>query len=250
MSVLRDALESVISPERSLRRAPFRPTHRPRAQCVVEVLGPAGAGKTTVIRALQERHVALRNQLLVPWSDKLLVLGSIAMELLPAHFRECPGSRWFNLEELRRMVYVKGWHRALALQRTAIGTITVLDHGPICMLGLVQEFGPEIVSSRRFARWSDAAIAAWSADLDVVVWLDAPDTTLVQRIELRANHHIVKGRPFREACVFLDRCRLSFEQILSELTVRGHLKVLRFDTSNVSTAEVVEQLLKTLGPPN
>ncbi len=232
-----------------MNRAPLESAQPPRPRCVVEVLGPAGAGKTTVIRALRERRVAFHEQPLVPWPDKLRVLGGIARELLLAYLREWPRSRWFNLEELRRMLYVKTWHRVLTQPLATDGTITILDHGPIFMLGMVQEFGPKFVRSQHFARWLDAAIEAWSAALDVVLWLDAPDSTLIRRIDLRERQHIVKGKPLREACVFLERCRLSFAQTLSQIAVRGRLTVLRFDTSKVSANDIVEQLLQALGTP-
>lgn len=215
-------------------------------KCIVEVLGPAGSGKTTVVRALRMRHLAAQDQLAVSWPEKLRFFSSITMQLLPSYLRECPGSRWLNREELRRMLYAKAWPNKLE-QHAASGMITIVDHGPICMLGLVREFGPELVSSQCFARWSDAAITVLSAVLNIVLWLDAPDTTLVRRINLRENNHVLKGKPFREASVFLQRCRLSYEQILSALTVRGGLKVLRFDTSTVSTDDIIDQLLQAIG---
>lgn len=233
------------SPTQSLSRVPPELTRRPRTRWVAEVLGPAGAGKTTVVRALK-KQIAIRDEFLASWPDKLRVLGSITRELMPAYMREWTGSRGFNLEEFRRLLRVMTLHRALKQASFTDGTIAIIDHGPICMLGMVQAFGPMFVSSRQFARWWDAAINLWSGTLDMVLWLDAPDTTLVQRINLRKDRHVLKGKSFQQASMFLQRCRLSYELILSEMKVRGGPVVLRFDTGNVSTDDIVNQLLHVL----
>ena len=184
--------------EHSLTRPQFALSNLPPRRFVVEVLGPAGAGKTTLVRSLSESYAHLQDQLTLLWPDKVWALGSILCELLPAYLCNYSTSRWFNVEELRRMSRIKAWHRLLTKPSATKGTITILDHGPIFMLGMVQAFGPQLVKGRYFARWSERAITAWSNTLDTVVWLDAPDTTLVQRINQRANRHVMKGRPFRE----------------------------------------------------
>lgn len=198
-----------------------------------------------MVRALK-KQIAIRDEFLASWPDKLRVLGSITRELMPAYMREWTGSRGFNLEEFRRLLRVMTLHRALKQASFTDGTIAIIDHGPIFMLGMVEAFGPKFVRSQHFIRWSNAEIALWGALLDVVLWLDAPDTTLVQRINLRENPHIVKGKPSHEASVFLQRCRLSYERILSEMVVCDRPLVLRFDTSTVSTDDIVDQFLHVL----
>lgn len=235
---------STVLQENSLTRSIVKPVNLPPKRCVVEVLGPAGSGKTTFVRSLSESYSPVQDQLALLWTDKSRALGSILYELLPAYLWNYSTSRWFNVEELRRMSYVKAWHRLLTQPPPSAGTITTLDHGPIFMLGMVQEFGPQLVRTRDFARWSESAIAAWSDSLDVVLWLDAPNDILVQRIGLRDHPHIVKGKPFREACDFLERCRLSFGRILSEIKALGHLKVLHFDTSVFEPNDIVKEFLQ------
>lgn len=235
-----------MSQEHMLNGPRFAPSSLIPGRCVVEVLGPAGAGKSTFVKALREFYSPVQDQPTLLWPDKVRALAGIIYELLPGYVCTRPAGRWFNVEELRRMSYVKAWHRLISQSTAPEGTITILDHGPIFMLGMVQEFGPVLVNSRDFARWSESAIAAWSDALGLVLWLDAPNATLVQRIGLRDHHHIVKGKPFLQACDFLERCRRSFGRILSEIEALGHLKILHFDTSVLEPDDIVKQFLQAI----
>lgn len=209
------------------------------------MLGPAGAGKTTVVQALIRRGVAVRSQLQLPWATKVRVLGGIARDVVPAYWREQPHKRFFNLEELRRMLYIEGWQSQLA-RPVPDGAITILDHGPIFMLGIVREFGPDFARHECFIRWCDHAVKAWSVALDLVLWLDAPNAILLQRIERRQRDHVIKGKPYEEGCVYLDRCRLSFERLLSEMTACGGPNVLRVDAATVAPDDIAECFLQAL----
>jgi len=243
-SALESGPDSHISP--GLCFGPAGQARSLRREYTVEVLGPAGAGKTTVVKRLQEHGVVIRSALPLSSFQKCKTLCTIVSALGPAYVRTYPHSRWFTIEELRRMLYVKAWLTSVAQPPDKDVSLTLLDHGPIFMLGMIQEFGPEIVSTQQFARWSQEATAAWSAALDLVLWLDAPDHVLAQRIDKRERQHVVKGVPSQDARMFLERCRRSFEKVLSEITGPGIVQVLRFDTSKVSTDQVVAYLLQAV----
>ena len=104
--------------------------------------------------------------------------------------------------------------------------------------------GKPFTTTRAFARWWDDMLRLWARELDVIVWLDAPDEVLRDRINGRAQNHRQKGRQADEAHGFLARYRLAFEGALRTMEALGTPEVLRFDTERMSTA----QLTNTLQP--
>ncbi len=214
-----------------------------RPPLVVEIAGPAGAGKTTLLRALSQRNDNIVAGVPLSRITYLPFFVSNTTFLLTAFLRQWRNSRWFSWSELRAMVYLKAWLHVLSRPGSGQNAITLLDHGPLFRLAWLHAFGPELVRSRRFEQWSDSLLSRWAARLDLVVWLDAPDAILVERIEDRNRWHLVKGKPEQEAYRFLARCRASFEYVISKVAAHGGPKVLRFDTERETLDHIVEKVL-------
>jgi hypothetical protein len=79
----------------------------------------------------------------------------------------------------------------------------------------------------------------------MIIWLNAPDTTLVERINARNQRHTVKGKSAQEATDYLIRYRTSYEQMLANLTTHGGPTLLQFDTSRASVDQIVDEVLLT-----
>jgi len=87
----------------------------------------------------------------------------------------------------------------------------------------------------------------WARTLDMIIWLDAPDSVLMERINNRAQRHHVKAKSEQEAFQFLARYRSSYEQVLVKLTANGRPRLLQFDTNQVSIEQITDRLLVTCG---
>ena len=213
---------------------------------LIEIVGPAGSGKTTLVRALRQRYprlvvgVALSKLRLAPH------FAANALRLLPAYLSRHRDSRWLSRRELRAMAYVNGWHRALSGERSSEG-LTVFDHGPVFRLVRLRTFGPQLVQSDAFRRWSAKAVRDWAAMLDTVVWLDAPDEALVQRIQSRPDWHRVKTASPAAIREFLQRYRECYREVMAELLAIREIRVLEFRTDERSADELAEALLSGLG---
>jgi shikimate kinase len=218
-----------------------------RVRLVVELAGLAGAGKTTLALALRQSNQRFTIGVRLGRTGYLPFAVSITRFFLPVFLRQYRHSRWFTWEEMRAMIYLKAWHHVVSRQRSEAGTVAILDHGPVYRLAWLHEFGPEIVRSRRFAQWSDNVLNQWAASLDFVVWLNAPDAVLVERIAARDRWHVVKGKSEQETYQFLARYRASYDQVLSKLTANGGPKVLRFDTYQESLDQILDNLLECIG---
>jgi shikimate kinase len=86
----------------------------------------------------------------------------------------------------------------------------------------------------------------WASTVDIVIWLDAPDPILEQRINSRNQRHAVKGKTEAEMRQFLARYRMSYEQILAKLMTDGGPALFQFDTSQTTIEQVADEVLLTI----
>jgi shikimate kinase len=212
---------------------------------VVEMVGPAGSGKTTLVRALKRQHPPLVTGIRLSKLRLAPYFVAHGLLLLPTYLLRHRDSRWLSRRELRAMAYVKAWHRALSRQHRA-SCVTVFDHGPVFRLVRLRTFGPELVRSGPFTRWWESALAEWSTMLDAIVWLDAPDEALAQRIQSRQERHRMKAETEDDIRGFLAKYRESYTQVLSELETIRPIPILRFRTDELSAEAIADAVSRDL----
>jgi deoxyadenosine/deoxycytidine kinase len=105
--------------------------------------------------------------------------------------------------------------------------------------------GPEITRSQSYERWWNDA-AEWAATLDALVWLDAPDELLYERVIAREQRHEAREQPRGEVLERFACYRTWYERVVAEMAVLGGLRVLRFRTDRMSTEQMAESVLATL----
>jgi shikimate kinase len=213
----------------------------------IELVGPAGSGKTTLVRALSALPAFgadVRTGVACGGLDHLRLGARHGLRLLPAWLRS--RDRFLDEKELRSMNYVVGWAEALA--RAPHAGLTVFDHGPIFRLARLRSFGPRLTESEAFARWDEAAVARWARLLDAVVWLDAPDAVLAARIDGREELHRMKGEAAAETSRFLAGYRATYEALFSELRAAGGPEPIRIDTSREAPEAIAQRVVDQLFP--
>ncbi len=200
----------------------------PLNTALVELVGPAGVGKTTLTRALlaDGGHLGIE----LPRVVYLTTLLTSTLQLFPTYaLRPGPG-RWLNRAELRSVAYLNAWHARAGSERG----LTVFDQGPVYRLAFLKEFGPGFTRSGAFTAWWETSLERWARSLHLVVWLDAPDEVLLERINGRAQAHLVKGALEREARLFLTRYRAAFGAVIGAMDALGGPEVIRLDTSRLT----------------
>jgi adenylate kinase family enzyme len=218
-----------------------------KAPRVVEILGPAGAGKSTLLRVLSQRDSRLRPDIGLSRAQKIPFFVSNTYAFLPTYLRHYRHSRWFNWRESRSMAYLEAGLYAMGQQASRNGAVTLLDLGPMYRLAFLREFGPEITTSERYKRWWTGLLDRWTATLDMVIWLDAPDAVLLERVCARDRWHTIKDQPEEEAFTVLARYRRAFEQVIAESGTDHQVRLLHFDTDRVSVEQIADSVLAEFG---
>lgn len=212
---------------------------------VVEIVGPAGAGKTTLCQALDcySEHVRLENFPDVRKVANAPFFISNGLRLLPSLlglYR--PNSRQLTRREFAWMSILNGWPSILRKESDDSGKVIVLDQGPIYLLAEMRLFGPEYLRQKTAERLWQVLYSRWANILHLVIWLDAANDVLFDRIRTRQQEHIVKTEPATVVHEFLDRYRAEYDSILSNLTSqKAGIKVLQFDTERQHTQDIAKQ---------
>lgn len=217
---------------------------------IVEVIGPAGAGKTTLCHVLSQSNKSIHlsnfpdvrnisDSLFFFWNGLQITPG-----LLRLSQRE---SRKLTRREFAWLSILYGWPDTL-LDELKKNKVLVLDQGPVYLLTEAGEFGPECLRGTKAENFWQGLYSRWSYTLDLIVWLDAADTDLQKRICTRDKEHVIKNESVENISIFLNRYRKAYERTISNLLANHTgLKVLRFDTSQYSPEVIANQLLTKFG---
>lgn len=210
------------------------------APLVVELAGPAGSGKSTVVSVISARHPV---RLGVTACDRACILPAVRLALLLP-----PG---FLLTEIRRgelppvtlrsMIYVERWLKQVSATRGGEISAVLYDHGPFFRLATIEAFGPP--RSARLDAWWRSMREAWSTAIDLVVWLDADDPVLLERIRDRAREHPARQMGDAEAVAWIRRYRRGFESALAVVARRRPEDLVRIDSTNRSPDAIAEAVV-------
>lgn len=216
---------------------------------IIELLGPAGAGKTTVLRAIRRQDRRIRAGLRIGRIRFSLVLAGHALALVPMTVQlllRQPRRCWDSMVHVLRLRTLSAvLTRELRTRPHAI----VLDEGPLFSLTYLSVFVEAAQRTDRLGQEWRRALARWSEWLDVIIWLDAPDSVLIRRIRERGKAHRVKDQSDGEVARFLGRYREGFRDVLRSFRAAGHTRLLQIDTSARTAEEAAAALLATLPTP-
>jgi thymidylate kinase len=207
-------------------RGRLGPGHRPGSPMpvVVELVGPAGAGKSTLADVLACREDTRRVSI---WGLPLRFWVRSAASLVPTFLPLCLGSRALPWSEMKQMIRLGALHRLLSQAAARRHRLIVLDEGPAFVLSWLRVFGrARLLRNAAYERWEQRSFTEWVRVLDVIVLLDAPDAVVAQRIRSRAKPHMIKHESDEQIAAFTARFRTAFAAVIPAITSLNGTKQL------------------------
>jgi hypothetical protein len=218
-----------------VRKAAASPPVRLR---LVELMGPAGAGKSTVFQSLLARDQTI---LVRPALRHTGYAGIVAVNLTKATatlIRRRAFDREDFKDQIQVMMYLQALPRVLPRLGSPGNSAIVFDQGPLFLLTR-HNFMDE-----RLVTWWNRMVDTWAPLLDMVVCLDAPDALLRERINTREKWHALKGADGVSTLDVLRTSRRVYERTLEAVAARPcSPAILRFDTSTMSADEIAAAIL-------
>jgi energy-coupling factor transporter ATP-binding protein EcfA2 len=213
---------------------------------VIELIGPAGVGKTGLLRAVAGLAPGVRTGLRLDRVRALPVVARHAIALTPATLDMLftdPRSLWAGLRHLWRL----GAFPSLLERARGSGHQTILlDEGPVFSLGRLSVFQRAHEGSGWLAQAWTAEVARWRTSLTGVVLLDANNDVLAQRIRNRAKQHPVKHGSDRQIFAFLDGYRAAYRDIATRLSANGRVHVVELDTATRPFEEIAADIVTAM----
>jgi hypothetical protein len=182
---------------------------------LVELIGPAGSGKSTMLRAIRATDERIHVDLSL-WGQPRPALARAALALVPTAMRALGEGRPLGLAEAGVMIRMMALLRRVEQERQRRDGLFVLDEGPLFGFTWLRVFyGPP--RGRARTTWHAAMRAAWTSHFAAIVQLDSPDRELARRIRDRVKPHLFKDASDDEIDHFTAVYRRAFAATLSDL---------------------------------
>jgi deoxyadenosine/deoxycytidine kinase len=209
---------------------------------IIELAGVAGAGKSSLLRAMKQRNTNIRS---FPAPSKINYLPSLLkvfITWLPFYLGKYRNSRWFTRQEIRNMGYLDTWLSFIRKMDRTRQNFYVLDPGSAYWLSSLQAYGPTITKHPYYQSWWKKKFDQWSSGLNAIIWLDAPGDICLQRVLSRNEWHPIKEMPLDSAISEVNGYRDCYEHIVPQMASSHGIKLFHFHTDQISTEKMIDQI--------
>ena len=213
----------------------------PHLPLCVELIGPAGAGKSRLSRVLARREDVTRTSI---WETPEYRLALDSLRALPTLATLSIAAHKLPWGEFKHVVRVRNLRRRLS-RMDGSSRLVVVDEGPVFTVTWLLVSGHRSIRNGGLEDWWKRMLFDWASDIDVVVALDAADEVLAERIRSRRKPHEVKHRSDGEIYSFLGRFRSAFDQVLAELVRERGMPVVRL-TGDGDGQQLADDLIEAL----
>lgn len=211
---------------------------------LIEITGVAGSGKSTVTSILTDGSYSKAPFISArDLGQASMFLRSVPRlaPLLIGNLRQKPRMTW---ADFKLMVYVTALNGYL--ESVAPTEPLVFDQGPLYALVRLRAKGIGVANTPEFSRWWSEMLGKWLDQISLVVWLDADDEVLMERLNQRDQRHDLKGAPVDEGKMFLSEYRTLFDDVASEIDRRERPALERIDTGGTPANDVARAIIDAL----
>lgn len=215
---------------------------------ILELVGPAGAGKTTIRNTLLSNYPQVQFQVHPYFRDRknapFFITNTLKMLPLLARIALTRAGRHLTLQEIALMVIMHGWSPLLKRRAAQHHGFTLLDQGPVYLMAHLDPQGPPRLHTPAAVAWINHGYQVWANTVNTIIYVDTEDSILIERINTRGKGHGVRGKPEDEARKFLIRSRESLNYAICALHKRNNnLRIYRFNSSEKSADEISQEVV-------
>ena len=218
---------------------------------IIELVGPAGAGKSTLYTSLGKDF---------PWihctysphvwrlTSAPFYLTNLA-SILPIYLRKHKkGENTINRRQLACLAILNGWHKILRNMADNSHEVILLDQGPVFLMAFLDMNGPRSLYESQFQNWWNKIYENWIHNLDMIVFLDTTNDKLIKRIRNRPTD-LLSGMSDEEGEAFLSKYRGVYEQIITNFSsYDSRTSIVRIDSGELTPEEIVIKVVSEIRP--
>lgn len=211
---------------------------------IIELIGLAGVGKSTLSRNLrinfpttiQEFPPSTWKLSCAPFYIKnVLSLTPIITGFTLQNFKG------FTRREIAFMALLNGWDEVLRKKTENSDKVIIIDQGAISCMAYLQVRSPYYFQNSNTQKWWLKMYDHWAQTIDMIVWLSAPNSTLIHRIKTRNQVHGLQNISEQNGEATLKRYYLAYESIIKILSMSNkNFHVLMVDSEKNSPEDVVK----------
>jgi shikimate kinase len=215
--------------------------------CVIELVGPAGTGKSTLEKILLEKNPECLSMFApsprtirdIPFF--LSNLFQILPKLLRSSFSE---TKSVGRREVAWLSIINGWYKKINKNPNRI---IILNQGPIYLITALYCFGSDVLHEPIFSTFWDNIFNYWAKTVNLIILLDASDNCLFQRINDRDQLHVMKTKKPIEVSEFMEEWREGYSSIIDKLvSLTSGPKLICVNTELSSPSETADQILEII----